>query len=349
MNIRKVPESAGNSYFKDLNVCYWQGSTYNSTTENKQCMIDIDLGMPLLDEASNYVCAVERLELSGGNIAYYDSDLEVFKYSGDKISNGGDGSTIQILYNNLNRAAPMVELTCYGKYYSLPQLIQELNRTLTEEEGIYYMNFSIEMSGTISVNFVDENPNNYYFPYLALGFKGTHLASLFGLPEDPLAAGYANAQAWYNHFGNKISNKYRFVTITSRIDCGYIPSLILLRSNLPLESDQTDSSKVNIVTDFSITSTSDVSSSYDIDRFQIGQTNDYIYASVNKGYSWSITGGGTIVYVPNERRWLNFSAPIPIYNIRLWIDIVYNDSTVKTYELPPGGVFRVKFGFYQRE
>src|SRR6478736_6554208 len=127
MNIRKVPESAGNSYFKDLNVCYWQGATYNNTNENKQAMIDIDLGLPLLDEASNYVCAVERLELSGNNIAYYDSEQDTFLYPGDAGNN-----TVMILGLALNRNIPEVEISVLGKFFSLPDLIQELNKKLVE-------------------------------------------------------------------------------------------------------------------------------------------------------------------------------------------------------------------------
>jgi len=338
MNIRKVPESAGNSYFKDLNVCYWQGATYNNTNENKQAMIDIDLGLPLLDEASNYVCAVERLELSGNNIAYYDSEQDTFLYPGDAGNN-----TVMILGLALNRNIPEVEISVLGKFFSLPDLIQELNKKLVEANNNTFR-FSLEMSGAISCNIIGNRAT--YFPNLALAFKGTNLAKIFGLPEDPILE-YNNANGWYNHYRNLSSTDYRFITRASRLDCGYIPSLILLRSNLPLESDQTDNSKVNIVTDFSITAGSDVAASYNLATVQVNGTR--VAYNPGSGYSWSINGGGTIVYIPNERRWLNFSAPIPIYNIRLWIDIVYNDSSTKTYYLPPGGVFRVKFGFYQRE
>jgi len=339
MNIRKVPEVQSTNYFKDLNVCYWQGAIYNDTVEDKQCEIDIDLGIPLIEEASNYVCAVERLELSGNNIAYYDSDLEVYELKGDA---NAKKPSIMLLNQTMNRAAPLFECPLVGKFYSLVDLIKEANKSLADT--IYQ--FSIEVSGCISVNYMADDEDDIYFPDRALAFKGTHLASIFGLPENPTDK-YIDAADWYKTFKNPKSSFYQFVTKSSRIDCGFVPSLILLRSNLPFESDQTDNSKVNIVTDFSITATSDISGSYVNNTVQVNGEN--VPVTKNNGYSLGVSGGGTIVYIPNERRWLNFSAPIPIYNIRLWIDVVYNNSKAIPYKLPPGGVFRVKLGFYQRE
>jgi hypothetical protein len=326
------------NYFSQINVEYWAGTTYNSgygANSEKDCTIEEQLAIPLVEEADKYVCAVERMEVSGNGIYYYSTylDPEAVDY---KVK-------FTIYEKDLLEWETLKAMDFTGQFYSLINVIQALNELLEEQNMSDDFSFEIHRSGQISFNI--SKTSTYEFPDISIGFKSARLSSLFGLPVLPtvITTLYPTNAAWYAaNSGHTLYPDTEFITPYSRIDAGIIPTILLLRSNLPFFSDQSSSEKVNIVTDLSISG-----------NFGVG--HNWVYSTdsetwIQDSYSTSENGYGCLIqYIPQERRWLNFSSPIPITNIRLWIDVVYADSSVERLTLPPGCRFTVKLGLWARQ
>lgn len=112
-----------------------------------------------------------------------------------------------------------------------------------------------------------------------------------------------------------------------RWDIGDQIDHIRLVSNLDLISDTVGQARTNIVTDVAVTSS-------------LSQSSDgsYSYSQRQK-----------LNYTPNERRFLNFAAPVPISRIRIFAEYVTPDGDNYYVMLPRGGSFSIKLGFYLRK
>jgi hypothetical protein len=346
------------SFFKNIAVTYWTAQIYNNTEEDMRAEIDEEFSSPLVDAASNYVCAVERMELSGNNIFFYNVNTDT---DANLDTDGRKYVCIYFLNSDMSTVTAPYTLYLYGSYYSLGSLIDSLNYWCqVDDESLLlvpnpapWLKFSLTGDGkirvyldsTLTTNKFGQNANG-----LVIAFSSAQLASIWGLPEDLTFLGLT-PKTWFDTYsGYTPYDTQCFETLTSRIDCGIIPTMVHLRSSLPFESDQVSSAKTNIVTDFNIVPGS--SSGYQI----TSGTNTTVSPGLAlpmmqlKNSDLSLGCGGMLIYTPMERRWLNFSAPIAIYNIRLWIELIFNDpDTTLVYNIPPGGKFSIKLGLYLRD
>lgn len=360
------------SFFKNIAVTYWTAQIYNDTTGDIRCEIDEEFTSPLVDAASNYVCSVERMELSGNNIFFYNANSDSTNVINPRISTFKKCCVLYFLDSSLQINSSVFEMYIYGSYSSLGSLIDSMNywKRVPDDNGhtMEWMNFSLTTDGKIRM--VIQNPytsiadEDEQFPQdsevtyrfgdadtgLVLMFSSPTMASIFGLPRTFTGDDY-DPELWFNTFSDVTwFDDLAFQTKSSRVDCGVIPTMIQLRSTLPFESDQVSSTKTNIVTDFNIVANS--ASSFNLTNFGNTKRADAVPMSVDKleGEGVSLGMGSMIIYTPAERRWLNFSAPIPIYQIRLWVELVFNDpDQVNVYFIPPGGKFSIKLGLYLRE
>lgn len=350
------------SFFKDLNVTYWTNTLYNDSDIDINATMEESFNNPLIDVASNYVCAIERMEISGNAIPFYDVDTDISMNTNGqnnvKTTNVdvGDGTSDSVIYTNIyinfgsGAAIDVINAvyvyTVVGKFYSLQDLITYLqlhgDSTSNPNGGVdTYGKFSLGSDGCIIYQLYENF--DYYFNYSScIQFDSPTLASIFGLPLRNTIA-----HLWFGTYSQFSFDLWpqQFKTKYSRIDAGNIPSTIQLGSNLPFESDQVNTAKTNIATDFALAYSSTNSTSY-----QFETENQYGYRkNIINGYSWSFNNGGMIIYNPNERRWLNFSAPTPISQIRLSVLYITNDGTSTQVKLPPGCKFSIKIGFYKKE
>lgn len=350
--------------FKDLNVSYYTNTIYNDSLENIDCVMDNNFNQPVLDNAKNYVCAIERLEVSSNAIPFYDVDNDPDSLTQILLVYGTyQSSKIYFCTNNTNIGFAATFWELRGIYYSLQHIIDDLNAYDLREHGypdavtgeiqplvVWYLdgggciNAQITRSRFFGAMSVAQNFQNSGFV-----FDSNILASIFGLPRIP-----TTLLAYHNLYSqHDLTNTYlHFKTKYSRIDAGRIPGIIQIRTNLPFESDQVNSAKFNIATDFNIIQGTSTSTGYNLKNQTITRATTLTFNSlvpVGSSTAWSFNTGGMIIYNPNERRWLNFSTPIPIYSIRLWVEYVTFDGTITQLLLPPGCKFSIKLGFYMKE
>lgn len=348
------------SFFKELNVLYWTNSIYNSTQENIDCAMDVSFNTPFVDNARNYVCAIERLEVSGNGIPYYDVDTDplAVDIADTGSSNIYKTSRIYLRSGGTDLPSTVQTWTLTGRYYSLQDIITKLNQigsydtnnmdpcafagsTINDSVGVW----SLDNSGAIQFQLRTSIPNSNFEDDLCFAFDSQILASIFGLPRKP-----ENPFDYSVNYGQyDSSGRYQlFKTKYSRIDAGQIPSIIQLRSNLPFESDQINTAKSNIATDFALVANSNIGTNYNFVRKD--DSGVKYFQNTISSYSWSFGTGGIIIYNPNEKRWLNFNAPTPIIQMRFWVEYVLNNSTTGTMvQLPPGCKFSIKVGFYLKD
>ena len=359
------------SFFKNIAVTYWTAQIYNDTDEDMRAEIDEEFTSPLVDAASNYVCSVERMELSGNNIFFYDtSNLNTYNVA---LSSVYPCSFIYFLDEDYDTSNTAYTMSIYSNYSSLGSLIESMNSwkrfpDFHNNTG-EWLNFSLSSDGKIRVILQNEyitiddegkDPEVYSSNFwrfnrtngIVMAFSDPKLASIFGLPHTIDAIKYPNPKIWFEAFSNLTPYlDMCFETKSSRVDCGNIPTMLQLRSTMPFESDQVSSTKTNIVTDFNIVANSDANFVLTPKGTTIGtnltvkQNLDYLASdAIGMGM------GSMIIYTPNERRWLNFSAPLPIYNVRLWVELISNDpDETNVYYIPPGGKFSIKLGLYLRD
>lgn len=353
------------SFFKNIAVTYYTAQIYNDTLEDMKAEIDEQFSSPLLDAASNYVCAVERMELSGNNINFYSPDQD------DDAIQDDDGRWYTVInFLDSDLITSHYTMFIYGSYSSLGSFISALNNWKLRQDSanatMPWLTFSLTGDGKILIMIDSKTADPRFGIDLLLKFSSAKVASIFGLPMDPATdttiTPVINARNWWHKYSEYTPyDDLAFQTKSSRIDCGIIPTMLQLRSTLPFESDQVSNAKANIVTDFNIVP--GAAAEYSIGNYydnynQISTTTtdienqDFIMQGI-KSSGLSQGCGGMLVYTPNERRWLNFSAPIPIYYIRMWVELVTNDPDVSDdstrYKIPPGGKFSIKLGFYLRD
>src|SRR5688572_11969035 len=261
------------SFFKNIAVTYWTAQIYNDTTTNMRCEIDEEFTSPLVDAASNYVCSVERMELSGNNIFFYDCESDTENLINPAISTTKKCSLIYFCDSSLDRNATIYTMCIYGSYSSLGSLVDSLNYWKRQADEnthtLEWMLFSVTTDGKIRMVIQtpyipiigdDEETVEHTFGHPASGivlmFSSSTLASIFGLPQT-VSGDEDDAETWFNSYSDlTYYGDLCFQNKSSRIDCGIIPTMIQLRSTLPFESDQVSSTKTNIVTDFNIVANS---------------------------------------------------------------------------------------------
>lgn len=350
------------SFFKSIAVSYYTDSVYNSGTDLIKAEISRNFDQALVDVASNYVCAVERLEISSNAIPFYSVPDDPYSAPNSDY-NQEDYNRINIYWRGgVNNNVVVTNCFISGIYYSLADLIYDMNLSFKVAQGGDSLQFtdgtwSLDRSGCIVFELISNSTYGASLSGYILTTSSPTLSSIFGIPYYTLNPTITATEWWslysqmdYAYIASNGLKGQRFKTKYSRIDTGNIPALIQLRSNLPLESDQVNQGKNNIVTDFSLTGASTVSQNY-LTTATLINANVWpaYYNDQDASYGWGVNTNGMIVYVPNERRWLNFTAPTSVFNIDIWAEYVLNDGTSYQIMLPTGCKFSIKLGLYLRD
>lgn len=124
---------------------------------------------------------------------------------------------------------------------------------------------------------------------------------------------------------NEVAGVQEWNSTTPRISVGDELDHVRISSNLDLTSDTVGQTKTNIITDLSVPSA---------------------ISSSGQEFSWSPRD--KLIYTAQERRYLVFNSSAPVQVIRIFVEYIQPDGTERIVQLPPGGVFNIKLGFYQR-
>jgi hypothetical protein len=280
--------------FARLNTLYWTKELANTNHDTGK-LIDADLNETftanLLEQASDWVVAVERFEVSCNAVPYYDG---AFNQESWDLYNIGDDWDDPLV-------APVQQMNIAGLVsYSLHDTIQQLDDLFGAAGGfIGAGNYSIRIDneGIVTLDRTNQAAYKSKIPAKLNYILGLH---------DEVA-------------DNEWKSAY------PRIGCGDELDHIRISSNLDLISDTIGQAKTNIVTDLSISAS--------------------ISSNANS-FSWSPRD--KVIYNAAERRYLIFNSSAPVQVIRLFVEYVQPDGTERKLQLPVGGVFNVKLGFYQR-
>lgn len=281
--------------FARLNTLYWTKELSNTSDDG--VLLDADLNETftanLLEQASDWVVAVERFEVSLNAVPYYDGD---FNNENWYIYNVGDNPEDP-------GTAPVQTMACNFVGYSLDDLLTNINNAFATTVGGQPINaggynITINKEGFITLDRTNSAAFKSVIPP-----KLNYILGLFGE--------VAGVQMW--------RSKYPRIGVGDELDH------VRISSNLDLISDTVGQTKTNIVTDLSIGSS--------------------ISASAN-GFSWSPRD--KLIYTPNERRYLIFNTSAPVQVIRMFVEYIQPDGTERKLQLPAGGIFNIKLGFYQR-
>jgi hypothetical protein len=270
--------------FSRLNTIYWSKTIYNDDASNNiNADINDTFTSNLLESMNDWVCCVERMEVSTNAIPYYDGSYEQESFSWD----GGTASTSTIVS------------------YSLEDTIDKLEKLMSDNKlgkltikAPWYIVWAVSTS-------VDAITTKITLP--------PKLNEILGFKDGTLSD------------NEKTS-------VVPRLGLGDQLQHVQIRSNMNLVSDTVGQTKTNIVTDLS------TGISYNVSSTIANQVSSTL----------SGTARDKLIYVPTQRRWLNFNASSPLQVIRIFCEYVRPDGVSRMVTLPLGGVFTVKLGFYQR-
>lgn len=179
----------------------------------------------------------------------------------------------------------------------------------------FAMIFTMDKDGYVIMNLVGTafNATQIRFPR-----RLNWILGISTLQQTPLLGGLANTRAQ---------------SLFPRGDMGDDLNHLILRTTLPTKADTLGNFKTSIMTDFSVPSVC---------------TNIIGYGPqtqlVDSGLSLNMRQRA--IYVPNEKRMLKLTGDFPIHDITIDAYYVNEDHTLKRVNLPFGGRFEVKLGFY---
>jgi len=278
--------------------------TSNSADNVTNTQIETNFNIPIVDKASDYLVAVERMELSLNGIPFYD---------------GTQGEVITIR-SRLNNALPVkttaMDLTCWSLSHLLEQL-GALEYTDPNDDSKFDIVHTISADGIIIIGL----QGGKTFDMLQVEYPRV-LNMILGMSTDQQigdGTSYTEAESLF-----------------PRADLGDLLDHIVIETNLPTNSDSLGNAKMNVLTDFSVPSTYNNSLSY-------GPDGDLLRSS----FSTSLRQ--RVIYVPNERRYLDLLGDFPILNIQCQAHYVDINGNVRPVSIPLGGYFEIKLGFYLKQ
>lgn len=132
---------------------------------------------------------------------------------------------------------------------------------------------------------------------------------------------------------NGAYNSSQTYSPSSRCDVGGDLQGLVLSSNMPVFSDTVGQAKATILTDIAV------------------PTQFIMAYRANGGDGYAIVDPPQKVYYAPDpvRRFLNFSIPIPIYNIQIRASYNSIDGRNNPVLVPTGGMFEIKLGFYRKD
>jgi len=284
----------------------------NTTPDNTmEAVAKTQFNAAIIDKASDFLCAIERMEVSTNGIPFYD---------GDQLPR--EQITVRSRTNLL--AAPTVTPDLDTSCYSLTHLFEYLNSLVFNDPNggaDFRCTFSVSKDGFIILTLLDGKDFNQIqieFPRrlnMILGLSTAVQEIDASLPPAP----FTEAQSSF-----------------PRVDLGDDLDHIILQTNLPTNSDALGNAKLQVLTDFSSPTQYSNSMAY-------GANGTLVKA----GFTSNIRQ--KLVYTPNERRYLELVGDFPIQDIEIACWYISIDGTIKRVVLPLGGSFEIKLGFYLRQ
>jgi hypothetical protein len=220
--------------FSRLNVLYWTDNLTNQNNDGTTIVADISktFRSNLLERASDWVCAVERMELNLNGIPYYDGD-----YQAEQLQLYGTGENIDGVEYDRDTVYQTINLNF--KSWSLKNTVDQLNELLASQaigSPTQAGNWSFELDADGFITLSRDNSDKYRSVF------GERINQILGL-------------------FNEVSDSADWISSEPRWDCGDALQHIRLSSNLNLVSDTVGQAKTNIVTDVSVGSSLSASSS----------------------------------------------------------------------------------------
>lgn len=286
------------------------GYCNNETVDTMMPAIaDQNFGTPIFKDLSKYICAIERLELSLNGIPYFDG-IALDRLEYIDLFHPASGNTTRTLIQII--------------VYSLPELLSNLTNTIYANPnagdiaGNPFISFIFTCipDGKIQVTCTTAG---YNFGIIKMQISN-RLNSILGISETLQFAGILVTQS-----------------VHSRLDLGDELNHIMIRSFLPTKTDT-----IGIAQEFQLT---DISPFSDF-------SNSYSYipgAGRLDGTNTSFNIRQKLIYVPNERRYLDLTAAVHLSTLRLEALYVNNYNVTYPVMLPFGGVFQIKLGFYAKQ
>lgn len=270
-----------------------------------------DYNVPLVEKASDYVCAIERMELSLNGIPFFDGTT--IPYEAITIRSRLNGALFgtRLITNNA---------------YSLPDLLTLLSNYSYPDPnnlplGTFRMIFSLGDTGAIRLDLVGTDFTNVQVEF------PRRLNLILGLTTNLV---------YQPNIAAPNQRTFMFSSIP-RLDMGDDLQRIVITSNLPTNSDSIGNVRLPVLTDIGI----ETGSRYNSNLVQ----NGYFYTN----NSWNMALRDKLIYIPNERRFLDLIGDFPITNVQIGVYYVNLDGTHKKVQLPFGGIFTVKIGFYLKQ
>lgn len=308
----------------------------NDTDDLIDASIHQDYGVAAIQKLDNYVVCIERMEINLNGIPFYRH-------------NPTDEGNEVIRFMQRNNADPLLDLeigtfTLTEDYYNLFDLFEKLNTYLyiISVPGLIFnanysfnLQFGLDEVGRINISVLYMNPGGFFtappandWQYFYIIFP-TYMNMIMGFKRSNFDL--ANTSGAVGVWGNFATSSY------PQLDCGDNLNHIILTSSLPVISDSIDVVQANVLTDVCPVSNYVPNANYP-------ENNNYQLA----GSGWSLNTRQKLIYIPTERRYLDLIAPFAMRYIQVDAFYMTNIMTSLKVQLPPGGTFQIKLGFYQK-
>jgi len=263
---------------------------------------------PLIADSSDYVCAVERMEINGNAIPFYDSLNPLNNNQPENIILVRRGFTDQTTSTPVDQTA-----------YSLSHLFSILNGLTYLAPGTddpITLKFTMDENGFINMHIEESAYSFDDFTVVIPKFLNRILGlSVANQLEDPDAKDCRSA--------------------FPRLDCGDQLNHIVLATSINTISDSIGVAQANVLTDFAPETRYSNNLAYNDD-------------GTFSASSFSTNLRQKIVYSPSERRYLDLISPFNVSYIRVEAYYVDDDGNSARVQLPYGCSFQLKLGFYKK-
>lgn len=296
------------NFYLSTNVLYYTNTVTNEFNSGGDfegsATIPRNFPNPFINDMENWMCAIERLELSTQAIPFLEISkkfLLVFQVGTRKSSKGDFDPVFKKLFLEYDT----------GCFYSMEEYLEELNRILYTTLPFSFQNFGQKLRWNTGMRFV-QGPKGYirFYPgNVITGIAGLPqywpLIDFTGLGRDVLDAMQWDPSAYLNFAGSggmnpdNITFNSRLIGTTGtfvdqdrimsnqnlyfqgyykRYDSGDQFATLRITSNLPLVSDNLGNIRSNIVTDLSIGGTIVVTK--EINKSALaGQVNSHLFTT----------------------------------------------------------------------
>lgn len=275
----------------------------------KRATITEQYNHPIVEKASDYLIAIERLEISLNGIPFYDAAPHP---QGSPPLSGHEVIYVRSRVANVAATSQTLTLNCY----SLTHLLTYLNSLSFIDPNLgdaISLTFTVDKDGFIILRLLDRT-----FAFLYFEFP-RRLNQILGISNDI-----------------QLPGNFQAISSYPRMDCGDDLDHLILVSNLPTVSDAIGNAKVHVLTDFAPPTAYSTSQQYNND-----------VALVESGFTGNIRQKA--IYYPNERRYLELIGDFPINNIDMQMLYRNTDNDLKEVVIPFGGCFEVKLGFFLKQ